>query len=97
MGLFIVDPTESVKKFDHAAKSLGGKVSERWSSQKRGRDQDSSPRRPTKKSTRRTPTPEPLDVSEDFEDDDDAAGEDEPLGGEQQDDPGAGPSSGPTQ
>jgi len=55
------------------------------------------PRRPTKKSTRRTPTPEPLEVSEDFEDDDDAAGEDEPLGGEQQDDPGAGPSSGPTQ
>ena len=88
LSLFIVDPSEAVKKFEQAARSLGESVGERWTGRKRSRDQDSSPKGPGTKSTRCALTPEAPGLSGDEEGDDTLSGH-ESYRGEPMDDPEA--------
>lgn len=89
--MFNVDPRESQRKFDHAAKSLGDRPCSHVSGPKRRRDDDSPPGRSRKKYAaeipplpQSDPEEEPEDTEYEGEEDDSAI-----------DDPQAGPSSGP--
>ena len=93
MELFNVDPNESSRKFEHAAKSLGGGPAERGSGQKRRREDDISPRRSQNRFTRSTLPPVPSDLKEDSDDSDDKRGGDDTV----MEEPRPGPSFDPPQ
>ena len=90
MRVFNVSPAESELKFDHAAKSLGGKTDGRSFRYKR-RDDDSSPERPRRRYRTDSPQLPPSDLEDDPDEPEDEEEHDEPA----MDEPEPGPSSGP--
>ena len=91
-----MDAREAAKKFDHAPRSLGEKVDDRGSRKRRRPESESSPRRPSKRSTRMEPSPDLFLHSREPESDEDTILHDEPQDDDFTDEPPAGPSYGPS-
>lgn len=91
MQMFNVDPGESTRKFDHAARSLGERPGGRGSGQKRRRDDDSPPSRSRRRYTVETPPLPQSDLEEEPEDIEDRRERDDSA----MEEPEPGPSSGP--
>ena len=91
MQMFNVDPRESTRKFDHAARSLGDRPGSHGSGPKRRRDDDSPPGRSRKRYAAETPPLPQSDLEDEPEDVEDEGGRDDSA----MDDPQPGPSSGP--